>query len=130
MRRQISLLFPSRSCPPWKSSARAAGLTRVTCLASNGFTIVELLVVMALIVFLVTVVSASLVVHVEVLHDLDALGDGGDLIVRDVNALAEAVEEIEPRMQDFLDNTRETGDIDPEESASLREEYRTICAAA
>ncbi len=96
----------------------------------SGFTIVELLIAMALIVFIMTILDQAFSAGVRAFRELVAVGDMDEQLRGDAFALAEAIELTNERATAFIQVSLETSAVDREEAAALREQYETICATA
>jgi len=96
----------------------------------SGFTIVELLVAMALIVFIMTVLDQAFSAGVRAFRELEAVGDLDEELVGDAFALAEDITMTDQRTRAFIENSLETQTVDREEAAALRKQYEAICATA
>lgn len=98
--------------------------------AQSGFTILELLVAMALIVLIMSIANDAFSAGVRAFRELVAVGDMDERLRRDAAALAENITVTQQRAREFIENGLETGTVNHEEAAALREQYETICATA
>lgn len=104
--------------------------TRKTRLAQSGFTLIELLMAMALVIFIMSIISHTFSSGLNTFRHLKAIGDLDETLTGDASALAEAITMTNRQARDFIQNGLETGTVDREEAAELRQQYEAICAAA
>jgi prepilin-type N-terminal cleavage/methylation domain-containing protein len=117
----------SKVALPRATVSRSVLLTRPK---QSGFTIPELLVAMALIVFIMTILNHTFSAGVRAFRELVAVGDMDEKLRSDAFALAEAIELTNERARGFIEVSLETTAVDREEAAGLREQYEAICATA
>ena len=98
--------------------------------AQSGFTLLELLVAMALIVFIMTILGHTFSAGVRAFRELVAVGDMDEQLRRDAFALADNITATQQRAREFIENGLETGTVNRDEAAALREQYETILATS
>ena len=104
--------------------------TRHTRPSPRGFTLVELLIAMALIVFITPIINRAFSAGARTFDNLKAVGDLDERLGHDALALAEAITVTDRQAREFIENGLETGTVDRREAAELREQYEAICATA
>jgi hypothetical protein len=103
---------------------------RNTRRSQGGFTVFELLVAMALIVFLMSILSQTFSEGARAFRHLKGVGDLDERLGGDCMALAESIAVTNQRTREFIENGLRTGTVNREEASALREQYEAICAAA
>ncbi len=101
---------------------------RNTHSSQGGFTVVELLVAMALIVFLMSILSQAFSEGARAFRHLKEIGDLDERLSGDCMALAENIAVTNQRTTEFIENGLRTGTVNREEANALREQYEAICA--
>jgi prepilin-type N-terminal cleavage/methylation domain-containing protein len=96
----------------------------------RGFTLVELLVAMALIVFLMSVLSEAFVAGLEAFRQLKAGGDMAEKLRTAAFRLRADVRATNLDANEFIADGLLTGKVDPKEADDLRERYDDIIADA
>jgi prepilin-type N-terminal cleavage/methylation domain-containing protein len=96
-------------------------------LSQGGFTPIELLIAMALIVLLMTIISQAFSAGVRAFDDLEAIGDLDEKLDDDCLALAERITATNQRASDFIQNSLRTGTVNADEANALRDQYQAIC---
>ena len=91
--------------------------------ARAGFTITELLVVMALIVFLMTILSESFSAGLASFRNLKALGDMAERLRATAVVLRRDLAQTHFESTEFIRASLLAGTADPERAAALRAEY-------
>jgi prepilin-type N-terminal cleavage/methylation domain-containing protein len=104
--------------------------TRYIHSSQGGFTVIELLVAMALIVLLMTILSQAFSEGARTFSHLKAIGDLDERLGPDCMALADNIAVTNQRATEFIENGLRTGTVDREEASALREQYEAICAEA
>jgi prepilin-type N-terminal cleavage/methylation domain-containing protein len=104
--------------------------TRNTYSSQGGFTVVELLVAMALIVLLLSSLSQSFSEGARAFRHLKEVGDLDEKLGGDCMALAETIAVINQRTREFIEDGLRTGTVNHDEASALREQYEAICAEA
>jgi prepilin-type N-terminal cleavage/methylation domain-containing protein len=92
----------------------------------RGFTIVELLVAMALIVLIMSVLSQAFVEGLETFRHLKALGDLGERLRESSLVLARDIDATNFESHQFIEDGLLTGTVDRAEAAALTERYEKI----
>jgi len=95
-----------------------------------AFTITELLVVLALIVFIMTILSQAFVEGIETFRQLKGAGDMPEELRAAVIQLRGDVEEANRRAAEMIAVGLSTGRVDPATVCDLKERYRAIHAEA
>ncbi len=98
--------------------------------SQGGFTVIELLVAMALIVFLMSILSQAFSEGARTFSHLKEIGDLDERLGGDCMALGENIAVINQRTREFIENGLRTGTVNHEEASALREQYEAICAEA
>jgi len=91
----------------------------------RGFTLAELLVVMALIVLIMSILEEAFVEGVESFRKLKAIGDMQETL-RGTENLDSWFRRLRVETQDFVFEGLRTNDVDPEEAADLADGYAEI----
>src|SRR5262245_40685610 len=119
---------------PWPVSAprmRAASRRGTALLRRRkGFTVIELLMAMAAIVFLMSVLSQTFSAGLESFRQLKGIGDLPEQLRAAAIDLREDLDATGARARAFITTGVRTGTVDPEGANDLRERYEVICAAA
>jgi prepilin-type N-terminal cleavage/methylation domain-containing protein len=98
--------------------------------SQGGFTVIELLVAMALIVLLMSSLSQAFSEGARTFRHLKALGDLDERLGPDCMALAENIAVTNQRTRELIENGLRTGTVNREEAGALRKQYEAICAEA
>ncbi len=98
--------------------------------ARRGFTLVELLVAMALIVLIMSVVSQAFVEGLESFRHLKSVGDLAERLRESAVALAADIDSTNLEAREFIEKGLITRTVDRAEAAALAERYKTICQNA
>jgi hypothetical protein len=98
--------------------------------ARRGFTLVELLDPMALIVFIMSIVSSALVDGLQTFSQLKGLGDLAEPLLNAGEALNADIGATGTQAWAFVEEGLRTGQADPDEAAQLRARYEAIGAEA
>jgi prepilin-type N-terminal cleavage/methylation domain-containing protein len=98
--------------------------------AESGFTVIELLVAMALIVLIMSTLNQAFSEGVSAFRDLEAVGDLDEKLVDDCFALTQTVMVTNERAREFIKHSLETETVSRDEATALREQYEAICATA
>jgi prepilin-type N-terminal cleavage/methylation domain-containing protein len=106
------------------SHRRPRGSGRIA--ARRGFTLVELLVAMAAIVFIMSILSEAFVEGLDTLRDLKALGDMQEQLRGAAAPLRSKVLLGHFQTEEFIDDTLRTGSPNPAKIADLRALYVSI----
>ena len=96
----------------------------------RGFTITELLVTMALIVFIMVILSEAFSAGVESFRNLKAIGDLQERLRAAAVPLRRDLAETHFQAAEFIANGLRTGSVDPKEAADLRAQYEKIAKDA
>ncbi|HEY2975737.1 MAG TPA: prepilin-type N-terminal cleavage/methylation domain-containing protein [Pyrinomonadaceae bacterium] len=104
--------------------------TRYIHSSQGGFTVIELLVAMALIVFIMTSLSRAFSEGARTFRQLKAIGDLDERLTDDCSALAEDIAVTNQQATEFIGNGLRTGTVNREEAGALRVQYEAICAEA
>jgi prepilin-type N-terminal cleavage/methylation domain-containing protein len=96
----------------------------------RGFTIQELLVAMALIVFVMVILSEAFAAGVDSFRQLKAIGDMQEKLRAAAAPLRRDLAETHFRAAEFITNGLRTGSVDPKEAADLHARYEKIAADA
>ncbi len=104
--------------------------TRKIRSSHHGFTPVELLIAMLLIVLIMSIISQAFSAGASSFRDLKAIGDLDERLGGDCLALAENITVTNERASEFIQTGLRTGTANREEAIALREQYEAICAAA
>lgn len=104
--------------------------TRNIYSSQSGFTVVELLIAMALIVLLMSSLSQSFSEGARAFDHLKEFGDLDEKLGGDCMALAGHTAVINQRTREFIENALRTGTVNHDEASALREQYEAICAEA
>jgi len=104
--------------------------TRNIYSSQGGFTVVELLVALALIVLLMSILSQSFSEGARAFNHLKEIGDLDEQLGGDCMALAGNIAVVNQRTREFIENGLRTGTVNHEEASALREQYEAICAEA
>jgi len=94
--------------------------------ARTGFTVTELLVAMALIVFIMAIISESFSAGASAFRNLKAIGDMAERLRSAAILLRRDLDETHFEATDFVRTSLITGKADVEEAAALREDYEGI----
>jgi len=116
-----------RSAPTHTTDSRHVPLARPK---QSGFTILELLVAMTLIVLTMSILNHAFSADAKAFRELVAVGDMDEQLRSVATALADNITVTQQRARGFIENGLETGTVNREEAAALREQYETICATA
>ena len=103
---------------------------RNICRSQSGFSLVELLIAMALIVLIMSILSQAFVGGLKTFRHLKEIGDLDETLDDDCLALAETIAVTNQRTTEFIENGLRTGTVNREEATALREQYEVICAEA
>ena len=95
--------------------------------SQRGFTPIELLIAMALIVLLMTALSQAFSANARTFDDLKAIGDLDEKLDDDCLVLAGRITATNQRASDFIQNSLRTGTVNSDEANALREQYQAIC---
>lgn len=96
----------------------------------RGFTLIELLYAMALIVFVMAILSQAFVAGLESFRRLKGIGDLNEGLRADVRGLDARVRAAGRSALEFVEDGLRRGSVDPEEADALRVRYEAICADA
>jgi prepilin-type N-terminal cleavage/methylation domain-containing protein len=96
----------------------------------RGFTVVELLVAMALIIFIMSIVSDAFVDGVESIGNLKGVGDLQQRLQSAAVELRSEVLVANESAESFIEETLESGTVDANGAQGLQGKYRQIVADA
>lgn len=98
--------------------------------SQGGFSPIELLIAMALIVLLMTTLSQAFSESVRAFDDVKAIGDLDEKLDDDCLALADRITATNQRASDFIQDSLRTGIVNRDEATALFEQYESIGATA
>lgn len=98
--------------------------------ARNAFTLIELLIAMAMIVMMMSVLSEAFIVGLETFRELKGIGDLNERLRGDAIQLREDTRSSHFETSRFIGNTLRTDQPDPKSIAELRNRFRAISADA
>jgi prepilin-type N-terminal cleavage/methylation domain-containing protein len=93
----------------------------------RGYTLIELLFAMAVIVLIMSIASQAFVAGLETFRQLKGIGDLNERLRGDALALRGDVEAANRSAAEFILDGLRRGSADPEEAAALRDDYQAIC---
>ena len=97
--------------------------------ARSGFTLVELLVAMSLIIFIMSILAEAFSGGLHAFRNLKGIGDLDERLRTEVVTLRRAVEVTDRQAAEFIEDSLRTETVDREEAADLKEQYEAICAS-
>lgn len=98
--------------------------------ARRGFTLMELLVAMALIVLLTNLAALRFVAGIETFRDLKGIGDMNEGLRESAHLLRRNLLAVNQTAVVLIEDGVRTGAVDPKETDALRADYEAICAHA
>lgn len=100
--------------------------TQLSRRSRNGYTLVELLVAMAMIVMIMSILSEAFVAGLETFRELKGIGDLNERLRGSAVQLRDGVRDSHFETNRFLGDTIRTGSPDGATVADLRNRYRAI----
>ena len=98
--------------------------------ARSGFSVVELLNSLALIIFIMGILSEAFSAGLAAFGRINSAGDLDESLRAEAQALTAAIAQSDAAVAEFIDTTSETGVVDHDEAGVLARQYEAIAASA